>query len=81
MDVVTADARHVRASNDENADLFWALRGGGGNFGVVTGIDYTLYPVGPRSSWRRRLAGQRGPGVIELYRTLAEEAPPNSPSR
>ncbi|HLF33557.1 MAG TPA: FAD-dependent oxidoreductase, partial [Cyclobacteriaceae bacterium] len=47
MDVVTADARLVRASCDENADLFWGLRGGGGNFGVVTGIDYMLYPVGP----------------------------------
>src|SRR5215207_7229824 len=47
MDVVTADARLVRASSNENADLFWGLRGGGGNFGVVTGIDYTLYPVGP----------------------------------
>ncbi len=47
MDVVTADARLVRASSDENADLFWGLRGGGGNFGVVTGIDYALFPVGP----------------------------------
>jgi FAD/FMN-containing dehydrogenase len=47
MDVVTADARLVRASSDENPDLFWGLRGGGGNFGVVTGIDYALYPVGP----------------------------------
>ncbi len=77
MDVVTADARHVRASNDENADLFWALRGGGGNFGVVTGIDYTLYLVGPEIvggvvAW----PASEAPGVIELYRTLAEEAPP-----
>jgi FAD/FMN-containing dehydrogenase len=47
MDVVTTDARLVRASSDENADLFWGLRGGGGNFGVVTGIDYALFPVGP----------------------------------
>ena len=47
MDVVTADAQLVRASSAENADLFWGLRGGGGNFGVVTGIDYMLYPVGP----------------------------------
>src|SRR5512136_2710834 len=43
MNVVTAEARLVRANNDENADLFWGLRGGGGNFGVVTGIDYALY--------------------------------------
>ena len=47
MDVVTADGKLVRASSDENADLFWGLRGGGGNFGVVTGIDYALHPVGP----------------------------------
>lgn len=77
MDVVTADARLVRASSDENADLFWGLRGGGGNFGVVTGIDYALYPVGPEVvggivAWPAREA----PNVLELYRTLAEKAPP-----
>ena len=77
MDVVTADAGLVRASSDENADLFWGLRGGGGNFGVVTGIDYELYPVGPEIvggvvAWP---AGD-APGVLDLYRTLAEQAPP-----
>ena len=46
-DVVTADGRLVHASADENVDLFWALRGGGGNFGVVTSLEYELYPVGP----------------------------------
>ncbi len=77
MDVVTADARLVRASSDENADLFWGLRGGGGNFGVVTGIDYALYPVGPEIvggivAW----PASEAPKVLELYRTLAENAPP-----
>ena len=67
----------VRASGDENADLFWGLRGGGGNFGVVTGIDYTLYPVGPEIvgglvAW----PASEAPSVLELYRTLAEQAPP-----
>ena len=77
MDVVTADGRMVRASSDENADLFWGLRGGGGNFGVVTGIQYTLHPVGPEIvgglvAW----PASDAPAVLELYRTLAEQAPP-----
>jgi len=76
MDVVTADGRLVRASEVENGDLFWALRGGGGNFGVVTGIDYKLYAVGPEMvggavAWPAADA----PKVLDLYRQLAEEAP------
>lgn len=46
-DLVTAEGRLVRASDDENADLFWALRGGGGNFGVVTSLEFQLHEVGP----------------------------------
>jgi FAD/FMN-containing dehydrogenase len=46
-DVVNADAQVVRASADENRDLFWALRGGGGNFGVVTSMELAVHPVGP----------------------------------
>jgi FAD/FMN-containing dehydrogenase len=76
MNVVTADARLVRASSDENRDLFWGLRGGGGNFGVVTGIDYALFPVGPEIvggviAW----PASEAPKVLELYRTLTETAP------
>lgn len=76
LDVVTADARLVRASSEENPDLFWGLRGGGGNFGVVTGIDYTLYPVGPEIvggivAWPASDARR----VLDLYRVLAEKAP------
>jgi FAD/FMN-containing dehydrogenase len=76
MDLVTADARLVHASSDENADLFWGLCGGGGNFGVVVGIDYSLYEVGPEIvggpiAW----PASDAPRVLELYRTMADQAP------
>jgi FAD/FMN-containing dehydrogenase len=77
MDLVTADGRTVRASEQENADLFWGLRGGGGNFGVVTGIEYELHPIGPEIfggpvAWRAEAA----PEVLEAVRRAAAEAPP-----
>ena len=46
-DLVLADGRVVRATADENPDLWWAIRGGGGNFGIATSLEYTLHPVGP----------------------------------
>lgn len=47
VELVTAEGHVLRASEDEQADLFWALRGGGGNFGVATSFEYQLHPVGP----------------------------------
>ncbi len=47
VDVVTADGKLLRASKDENQDLFWGLRGGGGNFGIATGFEYRLHEMGP----------------------------------
>ena len=77
MDVVTADGRFVHASEEENADLFWGLRGGGGNFGVLTGVEYVLHPLGPEIyggavAWRAEAA----PQVLEVFRKAATEAPP-----
>ncbi len=46
-EIVTADGRRLNASEEQHADLFWAIRGGGGNFGVVTSFEYEAYPVGP----------------------------------
>ena len=76
MDLVTADGRFVRASERENPDLFWGLRGGGGNFGVVTNIEYRLHPVGPEIiaggiAW----PASEAPAVLEMYRALNASAP------
>jgi FAD/FMN-containing dehydrogenase len=76
VEMVTADGRVVRASERENSDLFWGLRGGGGNFGVATSFEYKLHPVGPEIiggaiAWRAEDAA----GVLDMYRTLATEAP------
>ena len=77
MTLVTADGRVVRASESENPDLFWGLCGGGGNFGVVTSIEYRLYPVGPEI-WAGAMAWpiERADEVFEKFRAVASTAPP-----
>lgn len=77
VQVVTSEGRVVQASERENGDLFWALRGGGGNFGVATGFEYKLYPIGPdilagAIAWR----AEHTEKVLDLYRNLTAEAPP-----
>ena len=47
VDMITAEGKKMRVSENDNADLFWAIRGGGGNFGVVTQFEFQLFPVGP----------------------------------
>jgi FAD/FMN-containing dehydrogenase len=75
-DVVLASGALVHASEDENADLFWAIRGGGGNFGVVTSFEYRLHPIGPEV-----LAGlvvqpfSAAREVLDHYRRLVATAP------
>ncbi len=75
-ELVTADGELVRASADENPDLLWALKGGGGNFGVVTAMEFRLHPVGPEV-----LAGlvlhpaSRTREVLELFREVHRDAP------
>jgi FAD/FMN-containing dehydrogenase len=75
-DVVTADGRLVRASADENADLFWALRGGGGNFGVVTSLEFRLHAVGPMVAAATIFhAIEDARDVLNFYRAFNEQAP------
>jgi hypothetical protein len=76
LEVVTAEGTLLRASATENEDLFWALRGGGGNFGIVTGFEYQLFPVGPQIlggaiAWRGEDAAQ----VLEAFRAFSSTAP------
>ena len=76
VDVLKADGIMLKASENENADLFWAIRGGGGNFGIVTRFEFKLHPVGPEI-----LAGlivyplAQAKQVLERYSKFVESAP------
>jgi FAD/FMN-containing dehydrogenase len=78
-DVVTAEGDRVRASADENTDLFWAIRGGGGNFGVVTSFEYALHEVGPELLAGQVLYPAAGAGeLLQFYRDFFQDAPTRS---
>jgi FAD/FMN-containing dehydrogenase len=76
VDLITAEGEFVKASATENPDLFWGLRGGGGNFGIVTEFEFRLHPVGPTV-----LAGpifwqiEESPSVLRFYREWIADAP------
>jgi FAD/FMN-containing dehydrogenase len=75
-EMVTADGDVVRASRTENPDLFWGLRGGGGNFGVVTEFEFRLHPVGTRAlSAEYSFPLEQGLPVLRGWRDLNAEAP------
>jgi FAD/FMN-containing dehydrogenase len=75
-DMITANGRKIHVSEDENTDLFWAIRGGGGNFGVVTQFEFKLHPVGPEI-----LAGllvfpiDQAKRVLQKHREFVKTAP------
>jgi FAD/FMN-containing dehydrogenase len=68
LDVVTADGRRVRAAHDSEPELFWALRGGGGSFGVVTAMEFSLYPLSEAYAGMIAWPADRGAEVFSLYR-------------
>jgi FAD/FMN-containing dehydrogenase len=74
-EVVLADGSIVRASEDENVDLFWALRGGGGNFGVVTSFEFKLHPVANLYGGPIVYELDKGPEVMAAYVDAVEKAP------
>jgi FAD/FMN-containing dehydrogenase len=76
MDVVTADGERVRASEDENPDLFWGMRGGGGNLGIATSFEFDLHEVGPEILNVRLLYPYEAvPDMLRFYRDFMADAP------
>jgi FAD/FMN-containing dehydrogenase len=74
-ELITADGRTVRASEDENPDLFWALHGGGGNFGVMTSLTLRLYSLPAATLGLLLFPPERGPDVARQYRDVLESGP------
>ena len=75
-EVVTADGRVLTASEDSNSDLFWAIRGGGGNFGIVTSFTFSLVPVGPLVAFAATMYPvEEEADVMRGWRSYVEQAP------
>lgn len=76
VDIVTADGRFQTASQDENSELFWAIRGGGGNFGIVTSFEFRLHPVGPTVMFAAAMYPEaRAAHVLRAWRDFMATAP------
>jgi FAD/FMN-containing dehydrogenase len=75
-DVVTAEGQLVHTSEDENPELLWGLRGGGGNFGIATSLEFRLHPVGPMLlAGPIFFAGDRAEEILRFYRNWVRELP------
>jgi FAD/FMN-containing dehydrogenase len=74
-DVVTADGRFLMANASENADLFWGIRGGSGNFGIVTAIEYRLHEVGPVFGGAVFYPAAQAREVLRFWREFAADSP------
>ena len=74
-DVVTADGQFVTCSESENSDLFWGLRGGGGNFGIVTSFEYRLHPLGTVLGGLVLYPAAQAREFLQFYRTFTETVP------
>ncbi len=74
-EVVLHDGRVVTASEEDDADLFWAIRGGGGNFGVVTSFEYRLHPIGTVNAGLVAHPFERARDVLRFYREMTADLP------
>ncbi|WP_129663052.1 FAD-binding oxidoreductase [Phytoactinopolyspora endophytica] len=74
-DLVTADGRKLTASGDEHPDLFWAIRGGGGNFGVATSLELLLFPVRRVYAGMSYYPAERATEILSVYREWALDEP------
>ncbi|WP_340112688.1 FAD-binding oxidoreductase [Maribellus mangrovi] len=76
VDMVTADGKFIKASADENSDLYWAVRGGGGNFGIVTNFEYQLHQVGPMVSLAAPFyPAEEAKEILPVWREFMESSP------